>query len=149
MSDIILHKDVYEEIRIKDHTGKVLSAFSFNPSDADLVERYNEFSVEFEKLAKEIVEYETKNTGKKDIEKTNEQLKKINAVICKEMDKFLNADAAQNIFSVMGPLSPLPSGDYYFTFILEQILKKIENATGARMQIIDMKIKKHTEKYRK
>lgn len=149
MGDIILHKGVYEEIRIKDHTGKILSEFSFNPSDTGLVERYNEFSDGFEELRKSINEYETNSNGKSDFEKTNEQLKKINTVIYEKMDKFLNANAAEDIFKVMGPLSPLPSGDYYFTFILEQILKKIENATGARMQKIDMKIRKHTEKYRK
>ena len=43
MSDIILSQEVYETVRIKDHTGKVLSEFSFNPSDANIVGRYEEF----------------------------------------------------------------------------------------------------------
>ena len=36
MSDIILSKEVYETVSIKDHTGKVLSEFAFNPSDANI-----------------------------------------------------------------------------------------------------------------
>ena len=148
MSDIILSKDVYETVRIKDHTGKVLSEFSFNPSDADIVERYNNFVNGFDELKEQIEAYE-KSTEKGEYEKNMEKLQIINKSIREKVDYLLKTDAASSIFSVMGALSPLPSGDYYFTFILEQIGKKIQNATGARIQKMDMKIKKHTAKYHK
>ena len=148
MSDIILSKDVYETVRIKDHTGKVLSEFSFNPSDADIVERYNNFVNGFDELREQIEAYE-ESTDKGEYEKNMEKLQILNKNIHEKVDYLLKTDASGSIFSVMGALSPLPSGDYYFTFILEQIGKKIQNATGQRIHQLDAKIKKHTAKYHK
>ena len=149
MSDIILSKDILETVRIKDHTGQVLSEFSFNPSDANIVDRYDEFINNFESLRDEIVAYEESNEKSGDYDKEREKLHLINKKIHEAINRLVNADVADSIFSVMGALSPLPSGDYYFTFILDQIGKKITNATGARMQKIEMKVKKHTAKYHK
>jgi hypothetical protein len=148
MGDIILSKEVYETVRIKDHTGKVLSEFSFNPSDANIVERYDEFVNGFEDLKEQISAYE-EESDKGTYEKNKETMQIINKKIHEKINYLLNTDAADSIFSVMGALSPLPSGDYYFMFILEQIGKKIQNVTGARIQKMDMKIKKHTAKYHK
>ncbi len=148
MGDIILSKEIYETVRIKDHTGKILTEFSFNPSDANIVERYNNFVNGFDDLKAQIEEYEN-TTEKETYEKGLEKLGIINQRIYEKVNYLLNADVADSIFSVMGALSPLPSGDYYFTFILEQIGKKIQNATGARIKKMDMKIKKHTAKYHK
>ena len=149
MSDIVLSKDIYETVRIKDHTGKVLSEFSFNPSDANIVERYEEFVQSMEELVKDIESFESLSDSEKDYDKAKDKKKFIDEAIHKKMNDLLNADVSESIFSVMGALSPLPSGDYYWTFIFEQIGKKIQNATGARLQKIDMKIKKHTAKYHK
>lgn len=145
MGDIILSKEIYETVRIKDHTGKVLSEFSFNPSDANIVGRYEEFINGLESLKNEIQQYEESES----YEKNSDKLQIVNQKIYEKVNHLLNADVAKSIFSVMGPLSPLPSGDYYFTFILEQIGKKITDATGARIQKINMKIQKHTVKYHK
>lgn len=147
MSDIILSKDILETVRIKDHTGKILSEFSFNPSDANIVDRYEEFVNGFEALRDEILAYEEANEKSGDYDKEREKLHLINKKIHESINHLVNADVADNIFSVMGALSPLPSGDYYFTFIVEQIGQKIQNATGARMEKMDIKIRKHTVKY--
>ena len=93
------------------------------------------------------MEYERKDN--KDAEDSKKMLHSINENINSSVDYLLNAEVSENIFSVMGALSPLPSGDYYLTFIIDQIGKKIENATGARMKQIDMKVKKYTSKYHK
>lgn len=149
MSDIILSEDILETVRIKDHTGKVLSEFSFNPSDVNIVDRYDEFINKFETLRDEIAAYEESSEKSGDYDKERDKLHLINKKIHEAINRLVNADVADSIFSVMGALSPLPSGDYYFTFIVEQIGQKIQNATGARMKKIDMKIRKHTAKYHK
>lgn len=146
MGDIILGKEVFETIRIKDYNGKVLSEFSFNPSDANIVQRYENFVNSFSDLVKQIANYE-EGMDKGEYEQGKEKLQLINQSIHEKMNYLLNTDAAESIFSVMGALSPLPSGDYYFTFILEQIAQKIQSATGSRIQKMDMKIRKHTAKY--
>lgn len=148
MSDIILSNDIYETVRIKDHTGKVLSEFSFNPSDANIIERFENFSKGFGEIKKQIEEYESANNSL-DYSNNMEKLNIINKNLHERLDYLLNTNAAESIFSVMGALSPLPSGEYYFSFILDQIGKKITNATGARIKKMDLKIQKHTAKYHK
>ena len=67
MGDIILSKEIYETVKIKDHTGKVLSEFSFNPSDANIVGRYEEFIKGLDELRKQIQAYEdSEKDGKYD-----------------------------------------------------------------------------------
>lgn len=144
MSDIVLSHDLLDTVRIKDHTGKTLSEFAFNPSDANIIDRYDQFVSGFDTLRDEIAAYE-KSDG--DYDKLKDKLRRINEEIYRQFNYLLNGDVADSIFSVMGPLSPLPNGDYYFVFIIEQIGNKIQNVTGARMKKMDMKIRKHTAKY--
>lgn len=147
MSDIILQKEVYETVCIKKHDGTVLSEFSFNPSDANIVERYELFVKGLEELSGKIISYEKMIEGKFNQEKAYEAFKDITNDIYHRVNTLLNEDVSDSIFSVMGPLSPLPSGDYYFMFIVDQIGIKVQKATGHRMKRIEMKIKKHTKKY--
>lgn len=147
MSDIILQKEVYETVCIKKHDGEILSQFSFNPSDANIVERYDDFIAGLQELVDKIADYEKANANKSKHEQAKGMLESINKEIHEKVDTLLNAKVSQDIFSVMGALSPLPSGDYYFTFIVEQIGNKINNATGQRVKKMEMKIKKHTSKY--
>ena len=143
MSDIILQKEVFETVCIKRHDGMVLSEFSFNPSDSNIVARYDNFVDGLKELDEKISNYENKANG----EESKKMLEEIDKEIYCQVDDLLNANVSGSIFSVMGPLSPLPSGDYYFVFIIEQIGNKIKNATGQRVKKIEMKIKKHTAKY--
>ena len=147
MSDIILSKEVYETVCIKKHDGKVLSEFSFNPSDANIVERYDNFLDGMQELSEKIKKYEFSKEKRVEMEETKKALKDITTEICQKVNELLNEDVSDKIFNVMSPLSPLPSGDYYFVFIIEQIGNKIRNATGQRIKKIEMKVKKHTSKY--
>lgn len=146
MSDIILMPEVYETINIK-KGDETLASFSFNPSDANIVHRYDDFIAGLEELVTKIADYEKENSDKSKHEKAKAMLEAINKEIHEKVDTLVNAKVSKDIFSVMGALSPLPNGDYYFTFIVEQIGNKINNATGQRVKKMEMKIKKHTAKY--
>lgn len=147
MSDIILSQDIYEPVRIKRADGKILSEFYFNPSDANIVERYDEFVDGMKELSEKIKNYENIKEKNNNIEKTKTALKEISMEIGEKVNKLLNEEVSDKIFNVMGPLTPLPDGDYYFVFIIDQIGIKIKNATGQRLNKMEMKIKKHTSKY--
>ena len=146
MSDIILMPEVYETINIK-KGNEILATFSFNPSDANIVQRYENFVKGLENLMDKISIYEKENEDKSKHEKAKIMLDAINKEIYEKVDELVNASVSKDIFSVMGALSPLPNGDYYFTFIVEQIGKKINDVTGQRVKKMEMKIKKHTAKY--
>ena len=146
MTEVTLGQEFYETVRIKDAGEKILSEFSFNPSDSNIVARYEEFMKQFPKIAEKIEEYESANQEVGKFEKAKGMLAQIDAIVYEEFNKLLNNDVAKDIFSVMGPLSPTPYG-YYMTFILEQILEAINKATGAKLKKMDAKVVKHTAKY--
>ena len=147
MSDIILQKEVYETVCIKRHDGKVLSEFSFNPSDAGIVERYSDFVDGLDELGEKISKYEFRKEKNPDLEETKDVLNEIKNEIYQKVNELVNADVSDNIFNIMHPLSVMPDGNYYFFFIVEQIGVKIRNITGHRVKKMEMKIKKHTIKY--
>lgn len=147
MSDIVLQKEVYETVCIKRHDGKVLSEFSFNPSDAGIVERYSDFVSGLDELSEKISKYEFKKEKNPDLEETKNAFSDIKKEIYQKVNALVNADVSENIFNVMHPLSVMPDGNYYFFFIVEQIGVKIRNITGQRVKKMEMKIKKHTSKY--
>lgn len=147
MSDIILPKEVYEPVCIKRHDGKILSEFSFNPSDAGIVERYSDFVSGLDELSEKISKYEFKKEKNPDLEETKNAFNDIKKEIYQKVNALVNADVSENIFNVMHPLSVMPDGNYYFYFIVEQIGVKIRNITGHRVKKMEMKIKKHTAKY--
>ena len=147
MSDIILQKEVYETVCIKKYDGTVLSEFSFNPSDAGIVERYDDFVNGFDELSEKISKYEFKKEKNPDLEEVKNAFADIKKEIYQKVNALVNADVSENIFNVMHPLSVMPDGNYYFFFIVEQIGVKIRNITGQRVKKMEMKIKKHTAKY--
>lgn len=147
MADIVLGKEFFETVRIKDASGKVLSEFSFNPSDTGIVARYDDFTKALPVIAEKIEAYESANSNKNSFERAKELLQEIDSLVYEQFNRFLDGDVAESIFSVMGPLSPTPYG-YYMTFILEQILEAINKSTNAKLKKMDAKISKHTAKYR-
>lgn len=146
MAEIILGKEMYETVTIKNYQGELLAKFSFNPSDTNIVKRYEDFIKGYDEIAPKIEKYE--NIGANEVEKAKLMLQEIDSVIYELMNTLLDGDYAKDIFGVMGPLSPTPHG-YYVTFIIEHIAKLINNVTGANLKKMDAKVKKHTSKYHK
>lgn len=136
MGNVIKINDGVKTYDIANQDGKVLGSFSFNPSDTGIVRRHTKVVERLEKL-------EIPDHGD-DLVKTFEEVEK---VICEEINFLLNADVAENFFSIMGPLSPLESGQYFVESVVDAIGQAIQAETGARVKKINSKISKHTRKY--
>lgn len=120
---------------IKDRDGREFGQFSLNPSDTDIVKRHAKVIERLEKL--EISETED----------MADSLAKIDDLFCKEINYLLGADVAESFFSIMGPLSPLESGQFFIESVLDAIGQAIQIETGERVKKIAGKINKHTSKY--
>lgn len=120
---------------IKDRDGREFGQFSFNPSDTDIIKRHAKVVERLEKL--EI----------KDDEDMSGALATMDELICKEINYLLGADVAESFFSIMGPFSPLASGQFFVESVLDAIGQAIQNETGERVKKIAGKINKHTSKY--
>lgn len=123
---------------IKDKEGRLLGQFTFNPSDTDIVKRHEKVVSAFEKM--EIPDMNGNNLAK--------GLEKIDSFIYEQINYLLDSkEVAESFFSIMGPLSPLASGQFFVESVLDAIGQAIQNETGERVKKISGKIRKHTSKY--
>ena len=140
MGKVVKIDDGYKTYDIVNQDNKLLGQFSFNPSDTGIIHRHEE-------VVKALEELEL-NISTKDEEKSlSEALKEVEAVIYEKIDYLLDAKVAETFFSIMGPLSPLASGQYFIESVIDAIGQAIQEETGERVQKIRGKISKHTSKY--
>lgn len=140
MANKIVINDGYKTYDIENQDGKLLGQFSFNPSDTNIIHRHAEVVEALEKLELDI-------SAKKDETSLDEAFKAVEAVVYEKINYLLNADIAENFFSIMGPFSPLASGQYFIESVIDAIGQAISAETGARVKKINSKIQKHTSKY--
>ena len=140
MGNKIVIDDGYKTYNIENKEGRLLGQFSFNPSDTGIIHRHAEVVKSLEELEMSILSNDKKNS-------LDEALKEVEAVIYEKINYLLDADVAESFFSIMGPLSPLASGQYYIESVLDAIGQAIQAETGERVKKINRKISKHTSKY--
>lgn len=140
MGNVIKINDGYKTYDIVNQDDKLLGSFSFNPSDTNIIHRHAEVVEALEKLELDI-------SAKKDETSLDEVFKAVEAVVYEKINYLLNADVAENFFSIMGPFSPLASGQYFIESVIDAIGQAISAETGARVKKINSKIQKHTSKY--
>ena len=93
MANIINVSTGLKTYDIADMSGNVLSSFSFNPADVDIVERYDKAMAEFESKIGNIQSLEA--------ESVSEKYKKMKELAYDMVDGIFNADVASKFFSIM------------------------------------------------
>lgn len=140
MGNVIKINDGYKTYDIVNQDDKLLGQFSFNPSDTNIIHRHTEVVEALEKLEMEI-------SAKENNENLNEIFKEAEKIVFEKINYLLNADIAESFFSIMGPFSPLASGQFFIETVLDAIGQAISAETGERVKKINSKIHKHTSKY--
>ena len=135
MGNRIVIDDGLKTYDIVNKQGEVLGQFSFNPSDTNIVHRY-------EKIYTELSALEPSESGD-----SLEALKELERVAQEKIDYLLGAKVSENFFAIAGAFSPLESGKYYIESVLDAIAQAIMAETGERVKKINKKVQKHTGKY--
>lgn len=127
----------YDLVNEKD---ELLGQISFNPSDVNITQRYKKVVDDLEKM----------DVGEKPSNEADdliESIRKVDEIIYEKINYLTNADIAATLFSIMGPFSPMPTGQYFVEYIMEVIGNIITQETGARVKKMSKHIQKHTKKY--
>ena len=127
----------YDLVNEKD---ELLGQISFNPSDVNITQRYKKVVEDLEKM----------DVGEKTSNKAEdliESIRKADEIIYEKINYLTNADIAETLFSIMGPFSLMPTGQYFVEYIMEVIGNIITQETGARVKKMNKRIQKHTSKY--
>ena len=140
MSKQIIIDDGLKTYELVNKDKKVLGEISFNPSDMNITQRYKKVVEELENM-----DVHTKNGD--ETKDTIEAIELTDQIVYEQIDYLVNAPVAETLFSVMGPFSPMPSGQYFVEYIMEVIGNIITQETGARVKKMRKRIQKHTKKY--
>lgn len=135
--NIIIIDDGTKVFPIYNKAKKRLGEFVFAPSDTNIVDRYKEVQSYIENMKLE------------DYPDNEEGLRKMEDEIVQQMDYLTKADARESFFTILGPLTPLYNGDFFFENVLNAIASVISSEMKVRLKRSKAKIGKYTEKYHK
>lgn len=138
MGKIVVDRGL-EQYTIEDKNGTVLGKFEMNPTDVELVKRYEHVA--------EVVSHIADNVDdRKDIV---DIVKEMEEELDKQIDYLFNSNVSQSFFSITSPFTVLANGEFFVENVLNAIGKLIEAETGKRFEKVQTKIGKYTSKYHK
>ena len=138
MAERIKIDDGSKTYEIVNLDNKVLGTFTFNPSDVNIIKRYDAVIEELQKYAEEA----------KDEVFTAEKLNEVQDKIVEKMDMLTGGDTANSFFSICGALSPMANGNLFVQNVLEGIGAVIEKETKKRVKKMDAQANKYLEAYK-
>ena len=120
---------------------KLLGQFSFNPSDTGFIRRYEDVIAEIDKKVSETPDNEMTE------EENIKFLLEFEDYIKEKVDYIFNSNISETFFSIMGACTPLPTGNLFYTEVLNAIGGAIQMETGTRVKKVSSKVQKYTSKY--
>lgn len=127
----------FEEFEVTDKRGRIYGTVQFNPSDMNLINRYEDVAEKMAALSDDVPDDADVVEAKKMCEKKVYDL----------IDYLFDAPVANVFFAVTSPFSPLASGDLYVESVLNALSDKIEQYTGKRVDKVQAKVNKYAAKY--
>lgn len=142
MSKQIKIEDGLKTYDLVNKKGELLCQITFNPSDTDIVRRHEEVTKQLNKLKNDVMK-----RGRK--KKFVDELEEIDNIVYEKIDYLFDAKIAESIFSIMGPFSPLASGQFFVEHILDVLTKIMMEENEGLAKKMESKISKYTTKYHK
>lgn len=131
--------DGSKSYEIVNQDDKVIGTFTFNPSDTNIVQKYDAVVDSLDKYFDEI----------KDANFTKEYFIAAQDAIIDKFSELVGEDASKTFFSICGPFTPMANGNLYLQNVIEAVAGIIEKETQKRMKKVQTKMDKYLEGYRK
>lgn len=124
--------DTRELIEIVDSDGNVTGRFRWNPSDLDIVKRFDSV-VNF---------FNSMQVNENNADEISEAIKN-------QANYLLDSpDAAEELFHC-NPLTPRSDGTYYFEYVFNTLAEFVKSELKVRVPKVTSRMKKYTAKYEK
>lgn len=121
------------EVEVANKAGEILGTFVFNPTDLDIIKRYENVVNELKKI--KVAE----NADDKEVFR-------ISDIISEQFNVLLNNDVSKTLFSKCNPLTPLENGEFFYLEVISQIGKLIDRTCKTRIN--PTKVNNALKKYR-
>lgn len=137
MGNTITINDGLKTYEIKNQKGELLGEITFNPMDANIIERYNDRIKKLEAKEKEF---------KQKKEQTIEDVIEEDNFIKQTIDEIFNAPVSEKFFSIMGVRSVV-NGKFYFEFVIEVLGRIIKEEGNKQKLAMQKRIEKYGKRY--
>lgn len=131
--------DGSKSYEIVNQDDKVIGTFTFNPSDTNIVQKYDAVVDSLDKYFDEI----------KGANFTKESFIAAQDAIIDKFSELVGEDASKTFFSICGPFTPMQNGNLYLQNVIEAVAGIIEKETQKRMKKVQSKMDKYLEGYKK
>lgn len=120
----------------------------FNPSDPNLFVRFTEFEKKIDERLKDVKDYELNADGTVKSEELAESFKKINNIVCEELDTAFGSKISDVVFKHCSPFA-IVDGEYFIVQFVEALKPEIQKHIKKAQAENAKKMEKHTGKYKK
>ena len=142
----IVVDDGFQRIPIKNLHGDEVGVFYFNPTDINIIQRYDEFAKNFDSVVEPLEAISDADNGNQD-EFTQAQQKALETAterLYEAVNKLFNGDMAAAFFGKVHPFSPV-DGEFYCTKALEAVRAFISEQFDAQVAKINKRVNKYTK----
>ena len=145
--DVIVVEEGYKLIKIQNELGEQVGVFRFNPTDINIVNRYNEIAPKFQEALKGVENAGVDENGEGTDEESIEILNEAEEKIIELLDYMTKSDSRSAFFSRTHMFTPV-GGNFYCENVLVQLGAFISKKFDAEIQAVNNRVEKHIHGYR-
>lgn len=145
--EVIVVNDGRRRVRIQNQLGEEIGVFMFNPTDLNIVSRYNEVADQFQDVVKPLNEANITAEGEAEDEDSIAILNRAEAKMIELLDYVINGDSRSAFFGKVQIFSP-SDGKFYCESVLSALGDYISMKFDKEIHAINSRVEKHTHGYR-
>ena len=134
-------------VPIENLTGEEVGCFYFSPTDLGIIERFNEISKDFEKIAEPLDMVGVNSNGEGVDEESVQAIKEAERRLFKLVDYLFGGNAAEAFFGKINPFSPI-GGNFYCVSVMNVVSEFISKQFDSQTKKISRNLAKYTEPYK-
>ena len=129
-----------------------VGVFYFNPTDINIIERFNKLAKDFENILEPLTslpDFDENADENSDNNKLYREAMKISELrLNKAVNELFGGDAASTFFGQINPFSPV-DGKFYCELVLESVGRYISEQFKKETEKISNRVEKYTGKYKR
>lgn len=145
--NMIVIDDGRVDIPIRNQLGETIGTFRFNPTDINIVNRYNEAAEKIEKVVKPLIDYDISAKGEGETPQAITALNEAEDRLTEIMDYVFGGNTKEAFFSETHAFAPT-NGKFFCEVIFDALGTFIEKKFAAETTKISTRLKMHTQGYK-
>ena len=149
--EVVVINDGRRKVTIKNQNGDVIGSFRFNPTDINIVNRYNESVDKFAEIVKPLSDYDINANGEGDDAEAIRALNDAEANLIGLMNYVLDGDFGEAFFSKTHAFAGVEDGDeikFYSEIAFDVIGRYISQKFDSETKKLERRLSKHTQGYK-